>query len=259
MVNRLIAVGDCHGCYNELKDLIERIIKFNPRKDKLIFLGDYIDRGADSLRVILYLQALKARFPEAIILLKGNHEDLAYDALSKGDPTKPFTYKLWTKNGGTDTLKSFKTWELAKQVLLPFIEKLPVSYETDTHIFIHGGIPYGKTLDTATPDELMWDRCGWWFGEKTLVVGHTPKMGVTKIGNIIYTDTACVFGGSLSAIEVSTGEVFSTKPHDLMDISMDWLSEVPDAQLSLMLKADIWRVEIGGNPLEINDFRQPSQ
>lgn len=57
--NRQIAIGDIHGCYDLLKDLLEYQIKFDPKTDELIFLGDYIDRGTDSEKVVTYLGKLQ--------------------------------------------------------------------------------------------------------------------------------------------------------------------------------------------------------
>src|SRR5208282_2645180 len=101
MLKRQIAIGDIHGCFDLLKTLIEKIIKFTPDEDMLIFTGDYIDRGKMSKEVVQYLSALKENFPDNIILLKGNHEDMAYNALTSPDPEKDLIY--WRLNGGTTT------------------------------------------------------------------------------------------------------------------------------------------------------------
>lgn len=257
---RVIAIADVHGCYNELKELVEQKIRFNPKTDILVFLGDYIDRGPDSARVVFYVQALKKKFPNAIVLLCGNHEDLAIDSLlNSTDKSMKTTlqHDLWLNQGGKETLSSFGGWDNAKKVLIPFVHSLQFSYETDTHIFVHGGIPAGKTLSTATVDELMWDRGGWWFGEKQLVVGHTPKMTVTQIGNLIQIDTACCYGNLLSGYDTTTGEIFTVGgDQELRVISTKWFEEATPEQKAHFTKQEIWKLGLkDGTPLDLNEFR----
>ena len=57
--SRLIAIGDIHGCYDLLRELLEYQIKFDPATDELIFIGDYIDRGPDSKKVVEYVPVCK--------------------------------------------------------------------------------------------------------------------------------------------------------------------------------------------------------
>lgn len=78
---KLIAVGDLHGCPGQLETLMREVA---PRLgDRLVFLGDYIDRGPDSRGVIEYLIRLRERFSDTIFL-QGNHERLMLDALTEG-------------------------------------------------------------------------------------------------------------------------------------------------------------------------------
>jgi len=211
MLKRQIAVGDIHGCFDLLKTLMEKIIRFTPDEDMLIFMGDYIDRGKKSEEVVQYLGALKEKLPDNIILLKGNHEDLAYNALTAPDPDKEMLF--WSLNGGSHTVMSFGGIKNSREGLIPFIESLQLYYESDTHIFVHAGLPRGKALNTATPEELLWDRDFSYDGEKTLVVGHTVKSAVTdfKHGKIICVDTGAYMTGILSAYDVLNDKVYSTE------------------------------------------------
>lgn len=204
MNKRLFAIADIHGCYGKLLQLMDKI-QFSPDTDTLVFLGDYIDRGADSKEVVKYVTELREKYPNNVILLKGNHEDMAI----KGFLGDLNMYDTWICNGARATLKSFEDEDTCKKVLIPFIQSLQLSYETENFIFVHAGIPADKSLETAHPEELMWDRYGWWFGEKKLIVGHTAKCSVTFLGNMVFVDTGCCYSGMLSAIELNTGEVFS--------------------------------------------------
>jgi serine/threonine protein phosphatase 1 len=211
MLKRQLAVGDIHGCFDLLKKLIEKIIRFTPDEDMLIFMGDYLDRGNRSKEVVQYLGSLKEKYPDNIILLKGNHEELAYNALTAPDPGKEMIF--WRLNGGADTVLSFGGIKNAGECLIPFIESLQLYYETDTHIFVHAGIPHGKSLSTATPEDLLWDRDFSYDGEKTLVVGHTAKSVVTDFnhGKIICVDTGAYMTGILSAYDVINNKAYKAE------------------------------------------------
>ena len=83
--SRIMAVGDVHGQYEKLKKLMRRI-KFDPAQDILIFLGDLIDRGPESLQCFDYVMHLQKQYPESVICLMGNHEREMldyFDALAK--------------------------------------------------------------------------------------------------------------------------------------------------------------------------------
>jgi serine/threonine protein phosphatase 1 len=85
-----IAIGDIHGCLEQLKQLIDKL----PKDKQLVFLGDYIDRGPDSAGVISFLRALSTE--RDCVFLSGNHEDMM---LSNQD--------LWLINGGYQALLSY--------------------------------------------------------------------------------------------------------------------------------------------------------
>jgi serine/threonine protein phosphatase 1 len=212
VLKRQIAVGDIHGCFDLLKTLIEKIIVFKPGEDMLIFMGDYIDRGEKAREVVRYLSALRGKYPDSIILLKGNHEELAYAALTAVQSGREMLF--WRLNRGDETIISFGGLDNTREHLLPFIESLRLYYETDTHIFVHAGLPHGKDPGAATAEELLWDRDFSYDGEKTLIVGHTARSMVTRLNNgkIICVDTGAYMTGILSAYDVINNKVYSTEP-----------------------------------------------
>ncbi len=100
-MKKIFAIGDIHGCYDRLKTLMGKI-PIDGLRDTLVFIGDYIDRGPNSVEVVDYLIQLKNRVPETIFL-KGNHEDMLDKFLNGADR---FNYLL---NGGQQTLDSYLT------------------------------------------------------------------------------------------------------------------------------------------------------
>lgn len=105
---QLFAIGDIHGCFDKIKPLINTI---NPsRKDILVFLGDYIDRGPKSKEVLDFLDDLQAK--TSCVFLGGNHE---YMYLHQDS--------YWLTNGGYDTLLSYKCPINFKNILINSIRQ----------------------------------------------------------------------------------------------------------------------------------------
>lgn len=214
--DRIIAIPDIHGCHDILRQLIEEKIYFDPKWDQLIFLGDYIDfrdltnvvdrGGVNSAKVVEYVSSLKAKFPESVITLKGNHEQLAELALESRDAVD---LAYWRINGGDETLRSFANMDRARKVLLPFIKGLPTSHENNAALFVHGNIPEGKTAKTASENDLLWDR-GQYQGSKLLIVGHTITDFV-KLTDKLYLDLGCYMTGHLVGFDVITGTVYEAR------------------------------------------------
>ncbi|MCI4626276.1 MAG: serine/threonine protein phosphatase [Candidatus Magnetoovum sp. WYHC-5] len=213
MFKRQIAIGDIHGCFSLAHELVEEIIKFNPKEDRLIFMGDYIDRGTENLETVNYVSALKTEHPENIVLLAGNHEDLAYKALSQRTMEQ---MQLWFINGGIETVKSFGTLENLEKLLLPFIETLMFFFETPQFIYVHGGIPHNQTVYTAQPNALLWERNYKTYRGKNLIVGHTPHREVTKYENTIVVDTGAVFYGKLSGYDTVNDVIYEAVSDTIM-------------------------------------------
>jgi len=203
---RLLAVGDIHGCRASLEGLLERV---SPSEDdRLIFLGDYIDRGPDGKGVIDILLALARRFPQTVFL-KGNHEAMFLDFLAGRNQN------LYLANGGTSTLESYLE-EGGIRVPGPhldFIQSLPRYYATDHFIFVHAGLRPGIPLEEQREEDLLWIRDDFLDSDydwgKTVVFGHTPLpqpfFSTTRIG----LDTGAVYGRSLVCCDVESLRLWS--------------------------------------------------
>jgi serine/threonine protein phosphatase 1 len=206
---RTFAVADIHGEITLLRKLIDTL---RPApEDRLVFLGDYIDRGEDSRAVIDYLLELRQAHP--CVFLKGNHEDMLLDYLEEESARYgPLVYLL---NGGTATLESYGAQdapELRRKMPaahLEFFHSLIEHWEDERYIYVHAGVPLGPERPERhssylwVREEFIYSRAP--FGKK-VIFGHTPQRQPLVMENKIGLDTGAYWSGVLTALELP-GEV----------------------------------------------------
>jgi len=206
---RIFAIGDIHGCYDKLRQLMERL-PYDPKQGTLVFLGDYIDRGGQSRQVLDYLCQLR-RQAQKVIMLIGNHEYLMLQYHRTGDPALlPFLRHL----GIDKTLSSYGVshpQSLQDMLFLPdehrkLLDSLLPYWETEEYIFVHAGLEPGVPLDQQDLSTLCEARPAFLSEEhdygKLVIFGHTafdmPFVTPTRIG----IDTGAVYGNLLTALEL---------------------------------------------------------
>jgi serine/threonine protein phosphatase 1 len=219
---RIYAIGDIHGRFDLLKQLLEKITadKKTPGiVTKKIFLGDYIDRGLQSKQVFECLMSLFELDDEKPVFLLGNHEQVmrqllhAYDLNLMND---------WLKFGGRETLMSYGIrpsafsglGDLAK-IMTDFVNKVPdahnhflksliTSVNFGDYFFCHAGARPGIELEAQTENDLVWIRRDFMSYEgkfsKMIVHGHTIRENVEFMPNRINVDTGAYATGCLTAL-----------------------------------------------------------
>ncbi len=209
---RLFAIGDIHGCVDELMAMLNTIAPV--RGDTVVFVGDYIDRGPAAREVIELLLEFR-RGPAECVFLKGNHEDMMLSFLGlPGHYGESFLF-----NGGTPTLESYSVPEGASALeLIPaehvdFLKTLATSYLHPPYLFVHAGISPLRQLEEQSVEDMLWIRQEFIFHPHqlgaTVVFGHTPMRAVMvdlpyKLG----IDTGLVYGGKLTCVEFSEGVLY---------------------------------------------------
>jgi Calcineurin-like phosphoesterase len=132
---RLIVIGDIHGDYGVLSTILSKIDYeryLSDEHNKLVFLGDYIDRGQRSPQVLYTVCFLKARFPQSVILIRGNHE--APDEFPF--PSHDFPFRIM------DLFGQDRSMALYYQKILPFFHALYLSVVIENcFVIVHGGVP----------------------------------------------------------------------------------------------------------------------
>jgi diadenosine tetraphosphatase ApaH/serine/threonine PP2A family protein phosphatase len=200
--NLTFAIGDIHGCHRALLQLLELCRDHAKGEDhRLVFIGDYVDRGPDSRAVIATLRDLEQRAVGQVVCLQGNHEELMLEAIDSGDPT------WWLNNGGGDTLQSYGIRDPASlpREDIAWIRSLGLSFDDGKRFFVHAGVDPDLSLDQQPRETLLWIREKFLRAtrdyRRLVVHGHTPTRDARPEvrPNRINIDTACVYGGVLTA------------------------------------------------------------
>lgn len=222
---RIIFVGDVHGCLEEFNELLEKLA-YDPKQDRLILLGDLLDRGPDSVGVVARARELKLE------CIMGNHDD---------------KFVKWFRSAGTrvDVYDRKDYYTQLSDLDIAYIHDMPTYIELDDVIAVHAGLKPGIRLSEQRRDDMLFLRytddsrkfislkkinkigkeaCGaifwtkFWNGPKSVVYGHNvhsyvdPLIEEVSPGIFCYgIDTGCCFGGNLSALIWETKEIVQVK------------------------------------------------
>ncbi|MET3558954.1 serine/threonine protein phosphatase 1 [Streptococcus rupicaprae] len=222
MSNQLFAIGDVHGKYHLLQDLLQ---KWDKTTQQLVFIGDLIDRGEDSKSCLELVCRLVRE--EGAVCLMGNHEWMFLRYLD--DPTE--RYDHYQRNGGDTTINSLLERDLGAEVdpmadaqtikerfadVIEQVRKFPYLYETDAYFIVHAGLDLSLPDVRETADyDKVWLRQPFHEGQnqtgKRIVFGHTPtkylfdrqayldQIWITEDGKL-GIDGGAVYGGVLHGV-----------------------------------------------------------
>jgi serine/threonine protein phosphatase 1 len=221
-------IGDVHGRLDLLDQLIGDL-PWDTKTDKIVFLGDLIDRGPDSRAVVERVIEMVDRNPN-VVVLRGNHEQMLLDCLDYQD-----LQWLIPENGGLRTLESYgfdlSDIEDISDILIPeghelFIRSLPFYHEDDEAIYVHAGLVPGCHPSDTDPDVLLWTRdMDFYKGYdgKLCFFGHTPtqylprerrhrKFAIYIHGGCVGIDTSGEHDSPLSCIQVESFTLYQAHP-----------------------------------------------
>ncbi|MCG8573451.1 MAG: serine/threonine protein phosphatase [Flavobacteriales bacterium] len=244
---RTIVIGDIHGSYLSLKDLLA-LCEFDNQKDRLICIGDYVDGWPESVELVDFLIDLQKASSDRHVYLKGNHDQWFLDILNKDflnfenqDLIKA-KYFNWIKNGGLSTYESYLAIPDTKREYhrANFYDKLQNFYIENEVLFVHAGFDYKQPFLEGVEfdrNSLFWNRSLFekavqiwglekegantqdvenFGGFKQIFIGHTPtsNYGIEKpikMHNVINVDQGCKIDGKLSGWVLETGEYYQSK------------------------------------------------
>jgi serine/threonine protein phosphatase 1 len=249
MAGRTFAIGDIHGDIAQLFVLLSRLPELDAR-DTIVFLGDYLDRGPHSARVIDFVRGLHRHTKAKVVALRGNHEDAWLRVVERGWPG----FVMPPLNGCLAAMRSFVGGPVPheeeepqpheKDTLLSgaffptdvveWMRALPFYYEDEHALYVHAGLPkkegrWAHPNELDDPTALLWLRDEDFFVNyrgKIVVFGHTtttclpPELSnytpddPTDLWagvNVIGIDTGCGKGGFLTAVEFPALHVYESR------------------------------------------------
>lgn len=226
---RIFVIGDIHGALRALVQLIQAL-KLMP-KDRLIFLGDYVDGWSESAQVIDYLIGLSEE--QDCVFIKGNHDVWCQNWLENS-----VADSVWLEHGGKGAVESYATLSKAKKTRhLNFFKAMYYYYiDTENRLFVHAGFKSVTGVKTeVNRTNFYFDRSLWetalslenGIKNNTVIlperlpnyseifIGHTPTVNYKqnlpmRALNVWNIDTGAAFKGRLSAIEVNSKKVTQT-------------------------------------------------
>lgn len=230
-MSRKIVIGDIHGGYQALIDLIA-LVKIN-KSDQLIFLGDYVDGWSESPEVIDYLISLNKEFD--CIFIRGNHDQLLLDWLL----TKT-NNELWLQHGGDSSVRAYENIVGTRlKQHIDFLSSLKMNHlDAKNRLFVHAGFTNPNGIEKEYFSKMFfWDRTLWEMAlsldpllskdsvlypkrlrlYQEIYIGHTPVTRINETtpickSNVWNVDTGAAFKGSITAMDITTKEYWQSKP-----------------------------------------------
>jgi serine/threonine protein phosphatase 1 len=218
--DRIYAIGDIHGRYDLFRALLNKIeahaATLPPGKaTHVILVGDLIDRGPDSAKVLKLVYNIQKQTRNMTALL-GNHEELMVRALSG----EPGMLNAWIKLGGGPTLRSFGlevpkgtydlrefTQQVAQAVpreWVNWLQSMPLSARSGDYFFCHAGVRPGVAIKKQSRNDLLWIREEFLSNEDdhgvVVVHGHSVSSEVELRSNRIGIDTGAYKTNMLTAL-----------------------------------------------------------
>jgi serine/threonine protein phosphatase 1 len=187
-----IVMSDIHGCFRLLRDMLVYIAESKPEPSALLFLGDYIDRGKHSAKVIATVRLLQDIMGNHCIPHLGNHEDMWIACWRDG-----------YEHHYVETTRSFPFWSVPDDVK-EWTMKLNLYSYDENYFYVHAGINPDRDMLDQDPADLLWIRSEFLNSKKKfprmVIHGHTPRELIDIRENRVNIDSAAVFGYHLTAL-----------------------------------------------------------
>lgn len=224
---RIYAIGDIHGRYDLLRELLRKIENFDkglpsPEKLHVVLLGDVVDRGPNSAQLLRYLKEWSENTRGQVMLL-GNHEEM----MVRVHAGERRLLRNWLKVGGRETLESFGLTppsdaetpdmrfmdDIAAAMpsdLMDFVRKWPTVARSGDYFFCHAGVRPGIDLARQSKADLIWIRNEFLDSARdhgaVVVHGHSISAEAEFRNNRIGIDTGAYRTGILTALYLEGGE-----------------------------------------------------
>lgn len=185
-MSKLIGISDIHGEYDKLCSVLDKVIP--QKEDTIVFMGDYIDRGAKSREVVDKLIDMQ-NLCNCIYLI-GSHEYAMLNA-----PRDDYYNYLFWNYGGDATVQSYGSFENIMKIHGEFFNSLKPYYLANKYLFIHAGIRIGIPLEDQDLSDMVYIRSEFYSKKHGLpykiIFGHTEFDKPQVQDDKICIDTGC--------------------------------------------------------------------
>jgi serine/threonine protein phosphatase 1 len=223
MPSRTFVIGDIHGCAATLRSLVDESLRPSS-EDRIILLGDLIDRGPDSKGVLDFIFQLRQRGMR-VDSVRGNHEQMCLQSADDHDELD-----MWCANGGQETLESFQADGPGDipGIYRDFFASLPHYLLLDDFIIVHAGLNFDVEDPFSDTFAMLWSRSPFVdrkrINGRRLICGHTPvnfyRLEESLKSDKIMLDNGCIYFarpgmGRLAALELESMTVTYQENIDL--------------------------------------------
>lgn len=233
LMGKIFAISDIHGHYEEFVMLMKKI-GYEKGKDRLVILGDMVDVGPESIKLLSLLRSMSMQYPDTVKILRGNHDNeflKIIKMLAKAETLNEEGWAAYAKFTGDD-LETLCVYENLfgkndKLRLIEWLDNLPLYYEEGPYIFVHAGVDPRLPLNIQPEQIMLWGKDGKSnpfykiksYPGRVVIFGHTPtrimhNLNTGEYNNHIWFDLknydkigidCCVWsGGTLGALEINT-------------------------------------------------------
>ena len=199
-----MAFGDIHGCYLAAQAAVSLAKKESAHA---VFLGDYVDRGPDSIKTLEILIGAKKKNP-TWVFLRGNHDQMLLDLIEEKQQPNTCFGIIAGETSNEQTTKVFYQWQksndVLKQEIESFLRGTVFYHELDKRIFVHSPLRDSSVaLNEKSQEELIWNYNlkPTWNG-KQFIHGHAPVETPVGLNQGININTSCGYGGLLTGMLV---------------------------------------------------------
>lgn len=168
---RRIVIGDVHGHYEGLMTILEAIAP--NAEDEVYFLGDLIDRGPKSSKVIKLVR------DNSYYCLRGNHEQMLLDAFPDNQIYEQML-RAWIYSGGDATIASYGALGISEMLEdIEWMRSLPTYLDLGDIWLVHAGVDPDMPLEKQGSEQFCWIRDRFhrsktpYFSDKLIIIGHT--------------------------------------------------------------------------------------
>lgn len=205
---RTFVIGDIHGCHTAFDLLTDRMELTSD--DRVVILGDAVDRGPDSRRVLKRI--LELRQSCEVVFILGNHEEMMLNAIDG------LHVDEWLGHGGAATVASYRGHlNNVPDSHLELLDTAANYWEGSRHICVHANLEPGVELDEQRASWLRWKKLSGrefpHFSGKLVICGHSGASYSAPLvrDGWVCLDTMAYGGGILSALELETGEIIQAR------------------------------------------------